>query len=185
MKNTFIFMGLMAALLIFMAGYQGGSSLIMAGFKNSGLTFVRVGPLAFLAFGVTGLVQGLVNPEVIRRWLGRDAGVKGILLGGLAGAFMPGGPYMFYPLAVTFLRSGAEIGAIIAFVAAKNLWSVMIITMEVALAGWPVFIGRFVGTLPFPIIMGLLANIFFPRAADDVRFWLDGPDTRKKEKGRP
>lgn len=166
-------MGLVAVVLIAFTGYHGGTHLILQGLEHSGASLLMVLPLLLLAFGISGLLQGLLRKETIQGLLGREAGFRGILLGGLAGAIMPGGPYVFYPVALGFLRGGADMGSLIAFVAAKNLWTVSRIPVEVALVGWQIFVSRFVVTLCFPLIAGFLANLLFPHAAEDVRNWLD------------
>lgn len=183
MKNVTIVIGLIAVLLIIAAGYQGGTQMILQGMQHSLKTFVVVLPLLLLAFGITGLLQGLLNKETIKNLLGREAGIKGILLGALAGAIMPGGPYVFYPITVAFLIGGADIGSLLAFVAAKNLWTISRIPMEVALVGWHVFVVRYIVTFAFPVLIGLLGNLIFPHASDKIRNWLD---QRKKplERGR-
>lgn len=146
--------------------------MVFQGLKHSIKTLIVVLPLLLLAFGITGLLQGLLKKETIKNLLGREAGIKGILLGAVAGAIMPGGPYVFYPITVAFLMGGADIGSLLAFVAAKNLWTLTRIPLEVALVGWHVFIARFIVTLVFPILVGLLGNFFFPHASESIRSWL-------------
>ena len=67
---------------------------------------------------------------------------------------------------------GADIGSLLAFVAAKNLWTISRIPMEVALVGWQVFFARFIVTLAFPLLVGFLGNVFFPHASENIRSWL-------------
>ena len=55
---------------------------------------------------------------------GSRLGWKGIGLACLAGAMIPGGPYVYYPIAAVMLHNGAGLGVLVAFVVAKNLWSV-------------------------------------------------------------
>ncbi|MDP2647425.1 MAG: permease [Desulfobacterales bacterium] len=185
MKQAYYLMGLLVAILILLAGYRGGSHLIWDGFKQSGLIFSRVSLLLLFAFCVTGLLQGLIREETIRKLLGKEAGFKGVLLGGIAGALMPGGPYVIYPLVVTFLTGGAEIGALLAFVLAKSLWTLVRIPMELALIGWPLFISRFVVTMPVPLLVGFFANLLFPRVADGIRVQLLDRKTPARKDRQP
>jgi len=172
LKKITLFIGLIALVLIVVAGYRGGTSMMLLGLKHSIKTLIMVLPLLLLAFGITGLLTGLLKKETIKNLLGREAGIKGILLGAVAGGIMPGGPYVFYPISVAFLMGGADIGSLLAFVAAKNLWSITRIPLEVALVGWDVFIARLIVTLVFPLLVGFLGNLFFPHASENIRDWL-------------
>jgi len=111
-------------ILAYIAYSRGGWHLIYEGFKNGITILGRETPLLAAAFLTAGLIQALVKKEFITRWLGQDSGIKGILLACLGGGLIPGGPYVYYPIAGALLSSGAGLGVLIAFVTAKNLWSV-------------------------------------------------------------
>ena len=72
-------------------------------------------------------------------------------------------------LAATFLVSGAEIGCVISFVTAKNLWTVSRLPMEVALIGPRITFIRFAVTFVFPILLGFLADLLFEKHSDKIR----------------
>jgi len=76
---------------------------------------------------------------------------------------------VYYPIAASFLISGAEIGTVLAFVVAKNLWTISRLPMEVALIGPQITIVRYIVTLMFPILVGLIANIFFKNYGQEIR----------------
>ena len=90
-------------------------------------------------------------------------------MAGLAGAAIPGGPFVYFPIAATFLVSGAEIGTVICFIVAKNLWTVSRLPMEVALLGAEITFIRYTVTFVFPIILGIFANILFSGYTEDIR----------------
>jgi len=157
------------AVLALTAYLQGGSTQLWAGLEKGLILLLQVAPLIIIAFTLTGFVQVLIDKDVIRRWLGHEAGLRGIFLGAFAGALVPGGPYVFYPLAASFLAAGADIGTLIAFVAAKNLWSLTRIPMEIALLGPTLTWVRFAVTFAFPILAGFLAHILFHGLGDVMR----------------
>jgi len=159
MQKTLLGMGAAALILIISAWFQGGWALVNEGFQVSGKMLFQVIPLLLLAFTTAGLISVLVSEETVSRWLGQGSGWKGITLGALAGALIPGGPYVFFPLAATFLISGARIGTVVSFVTAKNLWTVTRIPLEVALIGPKITLVRYVVTFVFPIILGIIANL--------------------------
>ncbi|MFP4452201.1 MAG: permease [Desulfobacterales bacterium] len=169
MRNTVIVMSAVTILLAVIGIIQQGPQIIIPGLKAGGEMLLEIAPLLAAAFVLAGMIQVSVSRESINKWLGKDSGIKGILLGGAAGALIPGGPYIFYPIAASFLLSGAELGTVVAFVVAKNLWSLSRLPMEFALLGPEVTFVRFIVTLLFPIIVGVIANTFFSGYVCKVR----------------
>ena len=68
-------------------------------------------PRLIAALILTGMLQVLISPDLIERWLGRSAGHRGILIGFLAGILTPGGPMVSFPMMAVFLQSGASMSA--------------------------------------------------------------------------
>ena len=167
--NTTLILICVGLLLAGLAWRQGGLPLVWEGLKQGALALGRVIPLLLAAFLVAGLTQVLVTQEFVQRWLGVSAGWRGILLAGLGGALIPGGPYAYYPIAAVLLRSGASLGVLITFVAAKNLWSISRLPMEFALLGPRLTLLRFAATLIIPPLLGLLAEALFGRRVDAIR----------------
>ena len=169
MKNTVFAMCGITIFLAVVGVIRQGPAIIIQALMAGGEMLIGVVPLLLAAFILAGMVQVLVSRETISKWLGKDSGMKGIMLGGIAGALVPGGPYVFYPIAASFLLSGAEIGTVVTFVVAKNLWSLSRLPMEVALLGPELTFIRFIVTFIFPIIIGVIANTFFSGYVDKVR----------------
>jgi len=169
MKNTVLAMTGVTILLAVIGVVQQGPAVILQALMTGGKTLISVIPLLISAFIFAGMIQAMVSKETIAKWLGKDAGIKGILLGGIAGALIPGGPYIYYPIAASFLISGAELGTTVTFVVAKNLWSLSRLPMEIALLGLRLTVIRFAVTFIFPIIVGLIANAFFNGYTDRIR----------------
>jgi len=169
LKKIIIGMAAVAVGLGGLALARGGSDLLLEGLGTGGIMLLRLGPLLLLAFATAGLVSVMVSSEQVARWLGKEAGWKGVFIGAAAGALVPGGPYVYFPLAATFLASGAEIGCIISFVTAKNLWTVSRLPLEVALIGPKITFIRFTVTLVFPILLGFFADLLFKGHCDKIR----------------
>lgn len=167
--RTPIFLAFVALALAGLAWWREGPELALAGLVQGGKTLLTVTPLLIAAFLIAGLIQTLVTHDVVRRWLGAGAGWHGIALACLGGALIPGGPYVYYPIAAALLRAGAGLGVLVAFVTAKNLWSVTRLPMEFALLGPRLTIIRFVATLILPLLLGLLAETFFGQQAERIR----------------
>jgi uncharacterized membrane protein YraQ (UPF0718 family) len=97
---------------------------------------------------------------VIRRWVGTESGVKGILIATIAGIIMPGGPFAIFPIAGAFVAVGADVSAAITLITSWTLlginravvWEMPFFGIE--FVGW-----RTLAALPLPIIVGLTARL--------------------------
>ncbi len=157
-----IIMGVLAAVLTFLAFRQGGEGHIL-GLKYAGNMLLQIIPLLGFAFIIAGMVQVLLPKELISQWVGTESGLRGILIGTLLGGISPGGPYVAMPIAAGMLRVGAGIGTMVAFITAWSLWAASRLPMEIGIMGWKFTLIRLACTFFFPPIAGLLANLLFSR----------------------
>lgn len=128
---------------------------LQAGLKS----LTRQLPLLLVAFVLAGFVEALVPAELVRRWLGAEAGLKGIAIGCVAGGMLPFGPYVVFPMAAAIRSAGAGDATIVAFVVGWMMWSTSKIAYEMATLG-PGFTGRRMSLfLLFPPLAGVLALI--------------------------
>ncbi len=158
-----IIMGVLALILLFI-GYHRGQAEHISGIKSALNMAVQILPLLILALIVAGMVQVLLPSELISKWIGAESGIRGIFIGTVAGALVPGGPYVSLPIAAGLLRSGAGVGTMVAFLTGWSLWAVSRLPMEVGILGWKFTLIRLVSTFFFPPIAGLIAHIFFAGA---------------------
>jgi uncharacterized membrane protein YraQ (UPF0718 family) len=148
---------------------QAGWSQVWKGFNSGFSILVREFLLLTAAFLIAGFLQALVKKEFITRWLGRESGLKGILLACLGGGLIPGGPYAYYPISSALLKSGAGLGVLIAFVTAKNLWSVSRLPLEIAILGTSVTIRRYLITFLIPPLIGIAVEWIFGGMIGKIR----------------
>jgi len=167
--NITIVLIAVALLLAGLAWRQGGAPLAWERLKQGALTLGGVTPLLLAAFLLAGLTQGLITQKFVQRWLGVSSGWRGIALACAGGALMPGGPYVYYPIAAVLLRSGASLGVMVAFVTAKNLWSISRLPLEFALLGPRLTLVRFAATLIVPPLLGLLTESLFGGKVEAIR----------------
>ena len=158
MNSATIIMIALAVILTVVAYFRGG--VHVTGLKLGAKSIWDNLLLLLASFAVAGLVQVLIPKELISRWLGTEAGFKGILLGSIAGGLIPGSPYSVFPVAASFYAAGASISTIVAFITAWSLWSVSRLPLEVGIIGPRVTLARFLSTLIFPPIAGLIAQLF-------------------------
>ena len=166
---TPLVLALVAVALAVVAWQSGGSDMAFEGLLSGGTLLLSVIPLLIAAFLTAGLIQALVSEDTVKRWLGSGAGWRGLALACLGGALIPGGPYVYYPIAGALLNTGAGLGVLVAFVAAKNLWSFSRLPLEFALLGPRLTIVRFAITLVIPPLLGFLADLFFGRSIERIR----------------
>ena len=166
---TMVSLSGVALALASVAWLKGGQDLVLEGLRLGLRTLVSVTPMLIAAFLTAGLTNVLISKELVERWLATSAGWRGILLGCLGGALIPGGPYVYYPIAGSLLQSGAGLGVLVAFVTAKNLWSVSRLPYEFALLGPRLTIMRYALTLIFPPLLGYLAETLFGNTIERIR----------------
>lgn len=169
MRRIYIIMGAACILLAVLAWSRGGWEQLLQGVYIGLLMLLKLLPLLLLAFASAGLISAVSSEKEVSRWLGSESGLKGILLGGLAGALVPGGPFIFFPLAATLLVSGAGLGTVISFVTAKNLWTLTRLPLEIALLGPKLTLVRYVLTFAFPVLAGLAAHYFLQGQTEKLK----------------
>ncbi|QKT05105.1 hypothetical protein HUS23_14160 [Ectothiorhodospiraceae bacterium 2226] len=108
-------------------------------------------PLALLA---ASILAALVPADVIGRWLGDEAGLRGILVATLVGGLLPGGPMVAFPLALVLWDAGAGMAQMVTLITA---WSVIALHRVLAFE-WPMLGGRFA-------LLRLAASILLPALA--------------------
>lgn len=139
----------------------GGSGLVLRGFSTSINTAVKTALMLFVSFVLIGQLQVLITKDALERWLQKLSGIKGIIVGAIAGGLFPGGPYIYFPFIESFNKKGMPFNIFIAFIFGKNVYDFTRIPMEVSLIDPNITLIRNLITLPIPIIAGLLAKRFY------------------------
>jgi len=160
-----VVMALLALGLLLMA-YAKGTGQHMEGLKMALRMTLQVLPLLVFAFIVAGMVQILLPREALAKWVGVECGIRGIILGTIAGGFAPGGPFVSLPVAAGLLRTGASVGTMVAFLTSWSLWAVSRLPMEVGIMGWKFTLIRVASTFFFPPLAGLMAQALFGGVKD-------------------
>ena len=132
-------------------GLSSGSQLLMATL-----------PKMIFAFAVAGLIQVILPTDLISAWIGEGSGLKGLLIGTVAGTFTPGGPMMHFPIVASLLHSGAGSGPIIAYLTAWSLLGVhRLVIWEIPILGFEISAVRFVASLALPPLVGFVGSYLF------------------------
>ena len=155
-----VIMGLLAVVLLYV-GYSRGEGQHLVGLHATWKMLIEVLPLLVFAFVIAGMVQVLLPKDLISRWIGVESGLRGIIIGTVAGGLTPGGPYVSLPVVAGFLRTGASIGTVVAFLTGWSLWAISRLPMEVGILGWKFALVRYACTFFFPPIAGFIAQALF------------------------
>ena len=137
---------------------QGGNRHI-AGITTGAKMVLPILPALLCAFLIAGYLRVLVPEAMVREWLGKESGWRGIGVGYLAGILTFGGPFISIPIAASLYQSGASIQTVTIYVTSWALWGGGIILYELTILGPRLFALRIVVSLFFPLVAGLLAGL--------------------------
>ncbi len=146
------------SLVLLVIAFRQDRNLPLEGLEAGWRTLWRNLPLLLLGFLVAGLAQVLIPRDLITRWLGEEAGLKGVLIGCVVGGVVPGAPYATFPLVAALYQGGASLGAVVGFVSAWSLWSVSRLPVEMALIDPKPALIRYTITFVVPPLAGLVAE---------------------------
>ena len=153
--------GLAAVLVTLQSGPAHTLQVTIGALGFFALLLPKIGAGVFIA----ATIPVLIPRERISQWIGRESGLKGLAAATLAGAVLPGGPSMAYPLTASLMVSGADLGAALAFVSGWSLFNLnRTLIWELSFLP-PEFVGlRVLASLAVPIAVGAAARTLLARA---------------------
>ncbi len=163
MGSTLVVM-LALALLLALLTYRKDPAQVIDGLKDGGRMFWNILPVLIVAFAAAGLMSKVLPRELLRSWMGEGSGIRGLLLGTMAGAITPGGPFIQFPIVAALLKSGAGVAPMMAYITSWSLLGInRLIVFEVPMLGWRLAGARFLASLVFPVIVGILTKLIWIR----------------------
>lgn len=153
-----IIMAVLTVILFTIATVKGEGQNI-ASLKIGYNLLIQVLPLLVFAFILAGLIQTMLPRDLLSKWVGMESGIRGILIGTIAGGITPGGPYVSLPMVAGLMNSGASVGTMVAFLTSWSLWAVARLPTEFGILGWKFTLLRIASTFIFPPIAGVIANV--------------------------
>jgi uncharacterized membrane protein YraQ (UPF0718 family) len=158
--NLWILLGLTLAALA--VAFARSPELPLAGLRSSARLLGNVWLELALGFALAGLFDVLVSQQSLVRWLGEERSGRGILIAWVVGLLIPGGPYVFFPVAASLFAKGVSAGALITLITAKTLVSpIRMLTYEAPLVGWPLTLARFIPGILLPPVVGVVGQWLF------------------------
>jgi uncharacterized membrane protein YraQ (UPF0718 family) len=151
----------LAAILAVVA-YLKDPGLPLLGARNGFQMLWFILPRLIPALILAGLLQVLVPQDTVSRWLGRESGMRGVVIASVAGVLTPGGPMVSVPFMVALATSGAAMAPLVAYMTSWSLFGMQrIIAWEAPLMGWHFVMVRALPSLAFPVIAGWLVTLFY------------------------
>lgn len=125
--------------------------------------FQSVAFTAPAGFVIAGFVSAMLPAQLVAGILGEASGFGGILFASIAGAFIPGGPMVSYPIVLTIGHLGAGEAQMIAFVTGWSLFAFhRIVSYELPLMGTQFLRIRLISTALLPPLAGVAVLLLRP-----------------------
>ncbi len=128
------------------------------GLETTADMFVQALPWIVVSMLAAGLLSQFFHVHIVARWLGREAGIGGILLGAMFGMLGTGSRWAMYPLASGLLAANASPGAVFAFVTSWQLVSLPRLPAEVPFYGPEFAVVRMMVSIFIAVFGGILVN---------------------------
>ncbi len=122
---------------------------------------VSVSILIVAIFALVGLIQVWVGRDLIASVLGREAGLRGLLIAVGCGAILIGPPYVVFPLLMSLRKLGAR-WAVVTIVLAAYALKPQMLPIEIEFLGLSFSLVRAGLTLLLAIPLGLAVEWFMP-----------------------
>jgi uncharacterized membrane protein YraQ (UPF0718 family) len=136
-----------------------GRNAFLDSFTNDFFTFLSIAPKMGCALLVAGFVQILVPRALVARWLGHQAGIKGVTIATGIGAITPGGPMTSFPLVNALHGAGTGRAALVAYLTAwATLGFQRILIWELPLLGFDFALLRQLASIPAPFIAAFISE---------------------------
>jgi uncharacterized membrane protein YraQ (UPF0718 family) len=155
--STLVFAAIMAAAGAAVYIFKG-PDVFFETIETELLLLLAFTPKMMLAFFVAALVTALVSRHFIARWLGDQAGLRGITLASGIGAVTPGGPMVSFPIVVALSDAGSSRSSMIAYLTSwTTLGFQRIMIWELPLLGIEYAMIRLLVSIPLPFIAALVS----------------------------
>lgn len=159
MITALAILAILAAVFSILA-YRKGDGSHVRGLTIAKKTFLNMWPLLIIAFLMAGFIEVAIPPELIKSWLGTGSGLRGVLIGSIAGALIPGGPYVAFPIIASVFKAGASLGTAVSFITGWAMWGIGALPFELAMIGSRFMFLRLSLVFIIPPLAGFLVNMF-------------------------
>lgn len=108
---------------------------------------------------LSGFISEVVSKETIKKFVGKESGFRGVLLGAIFGTLMVGPAYAFFPFFKEMINKGAKVRVIATTMGA---WAIKLpwIPFAVAILGWKYVLLLNLFVFIYAILSGLVVEYF-------------------------
>lgn len=116
-------------------------------------------PRALLALSIAAIIWAILPREHVAKLVGKDSGMRGLLVALAAGTITPGGPSSGYALLAVLAGAGADRGALVTYITAWAMLGIQrIVIWDLPFMGTEFALLRFASGILMPLIAGLIAR---------------------------
>ncbi|WP_439579826.1 hypothetical protein [Elioraea sp.] len=144
-------------------------AILRGAVRHTRTSLITVLPIVAIALPTAGFLTELVPERFATTLFGPDSGVRGHLAATVAGACIPGGPFVSFPVVLALWSSGAGPAQMVTLISAWSLIGVnRLILWEGPLMGWRFVALRLAATAWLPPLSGLAAEAILACLPPDV-----------------
>ena len=142
------------------SGWARVGQILIETFEFIAMLAPKIGAGIFIA----ATLPILLPRERVGRLIGRESGVRGLVVAAACGAALPGGAMMTFPLAAGLGVAGADLGAMVAFISGWSLLGLnRTLIWEFSFLPSDLVWTRYLLSLPMPVLLGLAAHAVMQR----------------------
>jgi len=157
-KTFWMFAGLAAGMSLIAWSVLGTQGFYDALDRNLYSLAVTV-PRMIFALAAAGFIWVMLPRDVLSRFIGRNSGIRGLIIATAGGIITPGGPASAFPLLAILGGAGADRGIMIAYITSWAMLGMQrVLVWDLPLMGTDFTIIRMLVSLPLPIVAGLIAR---------------------------
>jgi uncharacterized membrane protein YraQ (UPF0718 family) len=160
MSSAAIILWCIASVLLFFS-WRAGPETVKNGLALTWKTTRSNAILILLAFIIVGFVNVLSPEELISTWIGPESGWRGIATSEFLGMFLPGGPYVIFPIIDILYQAGAGLAPVITLITSWSTQSLLTISFELPFMGWRFTSIRWGIGLAIPLLTGFIALLLW------------------------
>lgn len=136
-----------------------GPEVVVRAILHDGELLLDLVPRVVVALSIAALIWFMMPRDRISALVGTESGLMGLVIAAAAGAVTPGGPSSAYALLAVLAVSGADRGAMIAYITSwATLGMQRILLWDVPFMGAEFAFLRVLVSLPLPVLAGLIAR---------------------------
>jgi uncharacterized membrane protein YraQ (UPF0718 family) len=123
-------------------------------------SFLSLAPSIVAIIWTIGFILTFLPPGLILKTIGRDAGFQGVIMAAAFGSVVLIPAFIAFPLAASFLRQGADVRAIAAFVTTLVMVGVITAPLEVKFFGKRFTFWRNSLSFVFALVIAFVMGVF-------------------------